>query len=155
MKLKDKVDTLLNDFLQTRTDLFLISCKVSPLNQIEIIIDGDEGVSVQDCLDCSRAVENNLDREEEDFELSVYSAGISNPLELPRQYHKNVGRDLKITKVDGVEVEGVLTESTEEYVVLEWKERRPKQIGKGKETVELKEQIPYNDIKKAIIIIKF
>lgn len=92
MSLEQKVNLLLNDFLQTRTDLFLISCKISPLNQIEIIIDGDEGVSIQDCLDCSRAVENNLDREEEDFELSVLSAGISNPLQTTRQYIKNIGR---------------------------------------------------------------
>lgn len=155
MSLEQKVNLLLNDFLQTRTDLFLISCKISPSNQIEIIIDGDAGVSIQDCLDCSRAVENNLDREEEDFELSVLSAGVSNPLQVTRQYVKNIGRDLKVVDADGKEVEGELIAATDDGITLRWEERRPKEIGKGKETVEVEREILYSEIKKALVIIKF
>ncbi len=155
MTLEGKVNLLLGEFLQTRTDLFLISCKVSPTNQIEVIIDGDEGVSIQDCLDCSRAIENNLDREEADFELSVYSAGATSPLQISRQYIKNIGRELKVITAEEKEISGVLEKADEEEIELSWKERRPKEKGKGKETVEVKEQIPYNKIKKATIIIKF
>ncbi|MDR2123064.1 MAG: ribosome assembly cofactor RimP [Flavobacteriaceae bacterium] len=155
MTLEGKVNLLIEEFLQTRTDLFLISCEISSSNKIEVTIDGDEGISIQDCLDCSRAIENNLDREEEDFELSVYSAGVFNPLQQPRQYKKNIGRDLTVTTTEGTERKGTLTEADEEGIALTWKERRPKEKGKGKETVELKEQIPYENIKKAIISIKF
>jgi ribosome maturation factor RimP len=155
MTIEQKVNILLEKFLQTRQDLFLISCKVSSAGQIEIIIDGDENISIQDCLDCSRAIENNLDREEEDFELSVYSAGISAPLQLPRQYKKNIGRNLQVTAIDGKEINGAITEADEEKITLLWSERRPKEKGKGKETVEFKKQIPYGKIKKAIITIKF
>lgn len=155
MTLEEKINVLLEDFLQTRTDLFLISCKISKTNKIEVTIDGDNGVSVQDCLDCSRAIENNLDREEEDFELSVYSYGIDNPLLYPRQYLKNKGRELKIITIENRELNGTIIEADEEKVDLIWKERRAKERGKGNVTIEVKEQIPYNDIKRATINIKF
>ena len=155
MALEEKVNLLLEEFLNTRTDLFLISCKVSQTNKIEIIIDGDDGVSIQDCLDCSRAVENNLDREEEDFELLVYSYGISNPLLNSRQYLKNKGRELNIITAENREINGTIMGADEEKVVLTWKERRPKEKGKGKETVEVKEELLYSNIKRATINIKF
>ncbi|MDR3272457.1 MAG: ribosome assembly cofactor RimP [Flavobacteriaceae bacterium] len=151
---EEKIKLLLRDFFDARPDLFLISCKISPDNKIEIVIDGDEHVSIQDCLDCSRAVENHLDRDEEDFELSVLSAGLSSPLQIPRQYRKNIGEELEVTLAEK-KISGTLTEADDESISLEWTERRPKAVGKGKETVELKEKILYNDIKKAIIIIKF
>lgn len=155
MALEEKVNVLLEEFLQTRADLFLISCKVSQTNKIEVTIDGDEGVSVQDCLDCSRAIENNLDREEEDFELSVYSYGVTNPLLYPRQYVKNKGRDLQIITIENRELNGTIVDADEEKVVLTWKERRAKEVGKGKVTIEVKEEIFYSNIKRATINIKF
>lgn len=154
MSLDKKVEFLLDEFLDTRTDLFLIAKKISKDNRIEIIIDGDQDVSIQDCLDCSRAIENNLDREEEDFELSVLSSGLSNPLTLPRQYIKNIGRELKITLEDKT-IEGKILNANEEEFVLQWEERRPKLIGKGKETIRVEEKINYNNIKKAEIVLKF
>lgn len=155
MTLEEKVNLFLGNFLEIRPDLFLISCKISPANKIEVIIDGDENVSIQDCLDCSRAIENNLDREEEDFELSVSSSGISSPLQFPRQYKKNIGREIKIITLEDKEITGVIKEATEDGVFLVWKERRPKEKGKGKETVELEEFILYKNIKKAIISLNF
>ena len=149
-----RVRQLLGDFFDKRPDLFMISCKISPDSKIEIVIDGDKSVSIQDCLDCSRAVENHLDREEEDFELSVLSAGLSNPLQLPRQFRKNIGQELETVLADR-KINGTLTDADDESITLEWTERRPKAVGKGKETVGLKEKIFYNDIEKAVIIIKF
>lgn len=154
MFLKDKVESLIEKFLQERADVFLISCKVSADNKIEVIIDGDEGISIQDCLQCSRAIENNLDREEEDFALSVYSAGVTNPLILPRQYKKNLGRELKVFLEEGKEINGVLEQVKEDKITLTWKERIPKEKGKGKVTVELREEIEIQNIQKATINIK-
>lgn len=154
MALKDKVAALVETALQERPHLFLIDLTVGADNKINLTIDGDNGVTLQDCIDMSRAVEHNLDREEEDFALEVASAGAASPLKLPRQYKKNVGRTLKVTTQDG-EIEAELTDATDEAAILEWTAREPKKIGKGKETVAKKAEIPYGDIKQAVVVIKF
>lgn len=150
-----KVEELLQVFLDERTDLFLIDLKVSSGNDIVVILDGDEGVTLQDCLDASRAIENNLDREEEDFSLQVMSAGLSEPLTLPRQYAKNIGRALAITTKDGKSVKGELSSTDENGIVLLHKYRKPKEVGKGKVDAVEEIKINYPDIAKAVIEIKF
>ena len=90
MDFRKKVEELLSEFLKEREDLFLIDLKISASDDITVILDGDNGVSLQDCLDASRAIEFNMDREEHDFSLQVMSAGLSEPLSTPRQFQKNV-----------------------------------------------------------------
>lgn len=155
MSFKDKVQHLLNSALEEREDLFLIDLKISEGNKINVVIDGDNGVNLQDCIDVSRAIEHNLDREEEDFSLEVASAGAASPLRLVRQFKKNIGRKLKVKKNSGGEIEAEITAADEEGITLEWKAREPKKIGKGKETVAKKEVLPYAEIKEATVIISF
>ena len=155
MMFKEKVEELLNSFLQTREDLFLIDLKISAANDIPVILDGDKGVSIQDCLDASRAVENNLDREEQDFSLQVMSAGLTEPLTLPRQYQKNIGREVEITFNEGEKLKGELVRADATSVTLLLRYRKPKDIGKGKIDVEEERSIPLSEIKKALIVIKF
>lgn len=152
--MEEKVEKLLDKALEENPSLFLISLTISGNNQIQIIIDGDEGVSVQNCIDVSRAIEHNLDREEEDFSLEVLSAGVSEPLTQKRQYVKNVGRDLKV-KTEENTTEGTLVEVTDEGVKLEWKTREPKPTGKGKITVKKEAEIPFSEIVEAKVMIKF
>jgi len=154
MALKDKVEALVAAALAERTDLFLIDLTVGKDNKIILTIDGDNGVTLQDCIDMSRAVEHNLDREEEDFALEVASAGAASPLKQPRQFKKNIGRTLLIKTAEG-EIEAPLVDATDEVAVLEWTAREPKKIGKGKETVTKRAEIPYGDIKQAVVVIKF
>ena len=94
--MKEKVKKLLDKALEDNKSLYLIEFKISEGNQIKVIIDGDQGVTVNDCIAVSRAIEHNIDREETDFSLDVASAGVSEPLSMPRQYKKNVGRILKL-----------------------------------------------------------
>ena len=94
MTFKSKVQEVLDVALAEREHLFLIDLSINDANKISIILDGDFGVNLQDCIDVSRAVENNLDREEQDFSLEVASAGVSSPLKGIRQYKKNKGRTL-------------------------------------------------------------
>lgn len=155
MELKTRVEELLQEFLQTRSDLFLVDLKVSVASDITIILDGDQGVSIQDCLDASRAIEFNIDREEQDFSLQVMSAGLSEPLTLPRQFQKNVGRDLEILLEDTTKVQGELASVDDEKITLILRYRKPKDIGKGKVDVEEEREIPYSEIKKALVVIKF
>lgn len=155
MELKTRVEELLQAFLQTRPDLFLVDLKVSVASDITIILDGDQGVSIQDCLDASRAIEFNIDREEQDFSLQVMSAGLSEPLTLPRQFQKNVGRDLEILLEDTTKIQGELASVDDEKITLILRYRKPKEVGKGKVDVEEEREIPYSEIKKALVVIKF
>lgn len=155
MEFRKNIETLLNDFLQTREDLFLIDLKFSAGDDITVILDGDNGVSVQDCLDASRAIEFNMDREEHDFSLQVMSAGLSEPLSIPRQFHKNIGREIEVLLNDSAEIEGELAKVDEEKITLVLRYRKPKEVGKGKVDVEEEKEIPYSDIKKALVVLKF
>ena len=148
------VKSLLEEALSERKDLFLIDFSVNGENAITIIIDGDQGVKVEDCMFISRAIEHNIDREEHDFALEVMSSGAAAPLTLPRQYPKHIGRTLGV-KTATQNIEGVLTEANEDEITLEWKAREPKPVGKGKVTVNKKENIAYKDIVEAKVIIKF
>ena len=155
MEFRKKIEDLLNEFLSTREDLFLIDLKFSAGDDITVILDGDNGVSVQDCLDASRAIEFNMDREEHDFSLQVMSAGLSEPLVTPRQFNKNLGRDIEVMLQDSSEIEGELVDVDEEKITLVLRYRKPKEVGKGKEDVEEGREIVYSDIKKALVAIKF
>ena len=152
--LQERVENLLEEAFQEYNSLFLISLNISDQNHILIVIDGDEGVSVDDCIAVSRKIENNLDREEEDFSLEVASSGVSEPLKFPRQYQKNIGRKLEVnTKTDNFA--GNLTDVNEDGIVLSWKAKEPKPIGKGKVTVDKEAKIAFQEIEKAKVVITF
>ncbi|WP_395048151.1 ribosome assembly cofactor RimP [Flavobacterium sp.] len=154
MTFKEKVKELLEQGLAEYPSLFLIDLNINDANKIIITLDGDNGVQLQDCINISRAIDNNLDREEVDFALEVASAGVSLPLKLVRQYKKNIGRTLKI-KTASQTIEALLLEVSDEDITVEWSSREPKKIGKGKETVVHNEKIAYADIQEAIVIIIF
>ena len=155
MEFRKRIDELLNEFLETRKDLFLIDLKISAGDDITVILDGDNGVSLQDCLDASRAIEFNMDREEHDFSLQVMSAGLSEPLSTPRQFGKNIGRDIEVMLEDSSKIEGELSKVDDEKITLTLRYRKPKDIGKGKVDVEEEKEISYSEIKKALVVIKF
>ena len=100
------------------TDKFLVDLYISKNNCINVSIDGDNGITIDDCIALSRYIESHLNRDEEDFELNVASAGLDSPLKLIRQYKKNVGRGLKVEITDGSIRQGELLEATDEKIVL-------------------------------------
>lgn len=149
---KDKVKTLLDDALNEDESLFLIDFSVGADQHVKVVLDGDNGVTLEDCMKVSRAIEHNLDRDEHDFSLEVTSAGAASPLTLPRQYPKNIGRKLKV-KTENDTFEGNLAEVKDEGIVLQWKTREPKPIGKGKHTVQKEANIDFSDISEAKVIV--
>jgi len=155
MDFRAKVEQLVHEFLETRKDLYLVDLKISAGDDITVILDGDEGLSLQDCLDASRAIEYNLDREEHDFSLQVMSPGLSEPLKLPRQFKKNMGREIEVLLNSDEKIQGEVVAVNDEKVTVVLRYRRPKLIGKGKEDVVENKEIPYADIKKALVVIKF
>ncbi|MUP44537.1 ribosome assembly cofactor RimP [Gramella sp. BOM4] len=152
--LKEKVEKLASKVFEENKSLFLISLEVNSGNHIKVVLDGDQGVSVNDCITVSRAIEHNLDREEEDFSLEVTSAGVSEPLLMLRQYKKNIGRRLKV-KTENDKFEGDLEAADDNEIKLSWKAREPKPVGKGKHTVEKEVVLPYSEIVEAKVKITF
>lgn len=131
------------------TDKFLVDLKVTSDNRIYVAIDGDNGIVIDDCIALSRTIEASLDRDKEDFELNVASAGADSPLKLPRQYRKNVGRDIHVLTFDGETVEGLLADADDQQFTVRPNGRKKK----GEAPVE--RTFVYGDINEAKIIIKF
>lgn len=154
MTFKEKVNALVEEALSERPSVFLIDLTITDAFKIIVSLDGDHGVALQDCIDISRAIESNLDREEQDFSLEVASVGVGSPLKMIRQYKKNVGRTL-IVKTGAEIIEAELVEANDVFIILSWKAREPKKVGKGKETVQKELQLPYTDIKEAIVTVTF
>ena len=154
MTFKDKVNDLLTQVLLDKPSIFLIDFTITDSFKIIVNIDGDKGVDLQDCIDVSRAIDSKLDREEQDFSLEVASVGVGSPLKMVRQYKKNVGRTL-IVKLQTQTIEAELVEANDDFIILSWQVREPKKIGKGKETVQKRQEIPYTDIKEAIVTVTF
>ncbi len=153
MTLKDRVTELVLTALETRKDLFLIEYTVTPDQKIKVFIDGDKGVQLQDCIDISRHIEHQLDREEYDFSLEVASAGVGSNLKKVRQYQNNIGRKLRV-EIEGVKpLEGTLVKADKNTFTLMWKQREPKPIGKGKITVTKEETLSYDAIASAIVLV--
>ena len=151
---QETVKNLVVEALEENERLFLIDLKFLPANKIVVVVDGDDGVPLKECVRISRHVEHNLDREAEDFSLEVTSPGATEPLVNKRQYRKHIGRTLKVT-TETQKYEGVLTNYTDEEIQLEWKTREPKPVGKGKTTVVKTATIKYEDINKAKVKIIF
>lgn len=151
---QQKVAELLQEALDENPALFLIELKFLKDNRIKVIVDGDSGIPLSECVRISRNIEHNLDREEVDFALEVTSPDIAHPLKVKRQYKKNLTRTLKV-KTQNEEFEGVLNEVTDEKITLHWKVREPKPVGKGKHTVEKTAEISFNEIVEAKVKIIF
>jgi len=153
MSFKEQVEQLVKTALDENPTLFLIDLTIGGDNTIRILLDGDEGVSLKSCMEVSRKIEHNLDREENDFSLEVSSCGVGSPLTLPRQFKKNVDRKLEVTDSEDKLVQGTLITVTEDSFTLEWKAREPKPIGKGKVTVTKTKEFKYGSFKNAKVIV--
>ena len=112
---KEEIVQLAQGFLEGK-DQFIVKLTIGTDNRISIYIDGDHGVTIDDCVSLSRLIENTFDREEEDYELNVSSAGIDQPYSHIRQYRKNIGRTVEINKLDGTTVRGIL-EAVDEHKI--------------------------------------
>lgn len=153
MNFKEKVETLVQEALVENPSLFLIDLTVGGDNSIRVLLDGDQGVTLEACMQVSRKVEHNLDREENDFSIEVSSCGVGSSLTIPRQFKKNVSRKLEVTDREDKQVQGTLVEATDTSFTLQWKAREPKPIGKGKVTVTKTREFQYGQYNSAKVIV--
>jgi ribosome maturation factor RimP len=141
---KEKIENIVNEYLNGK-EIFLVSVKITKNNNITVAIDGDKGVIVDDCVSVSKEIESEMNRDEEDFELTVTSFGLEESFNMIRQYKKNVGETVEVSLLEGEKVIGVLKEADDEKIIVEKKVK--------KETEQ--HSIPYKDINKTKLIIKF
>lgn len=132
------------------SELFVVDVKVSTSNEIELLIDSDQSVSIDSCIELSRAIEALLDRETEDFELTVASAGIGQPLKVFRQYQKLVGKLVEVVLRNGMKIVAVLRDATPETITLAYTEKVVVEGKKKKEIVEVVRGYALAEIKSTI-----
>ena len=129
------------------TDLFVVECTSTPGNEIELTIDSDTSVGIDACAELSRAVEVELDREEEDFSLTVMSAGIGSELRTLRQYRKLVGRSVEVLLTSGIKILAKLDEVSENDITLSYEEKQAVEGKKKKQLVTVTRTYPFAEIK--------
>jgi ribosome maturation factor RimP len=138
-----------------RDKSFLVDVSVNAMNKIRVTIDNIDGLAINECVNMSRFIENQLDRETEDFELEVTSPGLDQPFKVFRQYEKNIGREVEVKLNDGQKIEGKLIAANENAIDLEQITKEKKEDGKGKQLVTRHLNFPFDTIKETRIIIKF
>ncbi len=145
------VEKLVGPLLQD--DIFLVSIKIKPINNIKIYLDADGGLGIEKCIKINRALYKIMEEmgmyPDGDFSLEVSSPGVDEPLKLLRQYKKNVGRNVEVMMQDDTKKEGKLLGVTEEAITIEYIE------GKGKKAVIQKLDINFDDIKHTRVLTKF
>ncbi len=153
MNIEKRVKELVEEKIADRPDLFLVDVKMHSNGKLIILVDGDKGIGISDCVAISRHVGFHLEEEntiEAAYNLEVSSPGIDTPLTLLRQYAKNVNRDLAIKMADGAKREGKLSAITEDAIVIEEKIKE-----KGKKAEVIESVIPINQITETKVLISF
>ena len=153
MQVEKRVAALVEEKIADRPELFLVEVKMLPNNKLIIHVDGDEGISIQDCVAISRHVGFHLEEEnaiEQAYNLEVSSPGVGEPLKLIRQYNKNIGRTVSIKLKEGLKKEGKLLAVTENNLQIEESVKE-----KGKKAVAVQTDVPFNDIIETSVLISF
>ncbi len=119
------------------------------------MVDSDTGISINQIVELSRHIDQNLDRESEDFELSVFSAGLSEPFTMVRQYKKNIDTDIELLLSNGQKMNGLLTTVDDQGINLEVTTKEKAEGSKKKELVTRIHHFEYSEIKEAKKILKF
>ena len=151
---KERVESIINECIDPEKE-FVVELTISANNSILVLLDSDDGISIDRCVKVSKAIEQDLDRDEEDFEIEVSSAGLSLPLKVVRQFIKNQGRTLSGISNDGEKLTGKLICANENEFTIEVEEMVKLEGKKRKELVIRSVTFAYNDVKSATIVISF
>ena len=151
---KEIVRQAVEDFTK-ESEIFLVSVEIKPGNVIVVEIDSDSSVGIDDCIALNKFIESKLDRDIEDYELEVGSAGISQPFKILRQYQKNIGNEVEVLTKAGKKLQGVLKDANPENMVLTVEKQEKPEGSKRKVTVEEDLTFTYEEIKYTKYLIRF
>jgi len=149
-----QIEDLILDKLE-EDGVFVVDLSVSTSNKISVTLDSEKGIPISYCVDISRLIEHNLDREKEDFALEVSTAGLDQPLKLPRQYKKNVGREVEVMTNDDVKLKGKLIEADDAGFTVETEEKVKIEGKKKKELKIIPHKFNFEDVKYVKIVVSF
>lgn len=147
MILKERITDFINKYLEG-SDKFLVEIKVSPGDKISVFVDGERGITIDDCKMLTRVIESAFNRDDEDFDLTVSSAGADTPMKMPRQYPKHIGRTLEIRMKTDEIITGKLSSAVQEAIVLELPANK-------KEKQKQHTTIPFSEIKEGKVVLSF
>ena len=150
----EEIKNITKTILEPR-GLFLVDLKISKENVIEIFIDALNGVNIQTCIEVSREIETHMNREEEDFELTVSSAGIGYPFKVEQQYEKNLTKTVEVKLKEGGKQEGLLKAFDAQSVTIEYEEKKVVEGSKKKQLVKTEKIINREEIKEIKDVVKF
>lgn len=148
------ISLIVGEWLEGK-DYFLVDVTVSPDGSIVVEIDHADGVWIEDCVDLSRYIESKLDRDREDYELEVGSAGIGQPFKVIQQYHTHIGKEVEVLTKAGRKLKGVLKKAGEQDFVIGIQKKIKAEGAKRPELVEEEETLPYGEIKYTKYLISF
>mgnify|MGYP000872866759 FL=1 len=151
---KELIKDITEKYLEGTT-MFLVDVVVKPGNAIVVEVDSDEGVCIDDCIALSRNIESHLDRDAEDFELEVGSAGITSPLKIPRQYKKNIDNEVEVLTKKGQKLSGVLKSCDDNSFVITVTKMVKPDGGKKKVAVDEDFSFVYQEQKHTKYLIRF
>ncbi|RHP65164.1 ribosome assembly cofactor RimP [Bacteroides sp. OF04-15BH] len=151
---KNIVRQIVEEWLQDK-DYFLVDVSVSNDNRIVVEIDHAEGVWIEDCVELSRFIESKLDREKEDFELEVGSAGIGQPFKVHQQYVNHLGKDVEVLTLDGKKYQGELHEVNDDTFSILRQVKKKEEGSKRPRLVDELVTFSYDEIKYTKYLISF
>ena len=151
---KVKIQDIISETVKEK-EAFIVDLSISSSNKINILIDSDKGFTIDDCVEVSRIVENEFDRDVEDFELEVSSAGLSEPFKVKEQYKKNLSNDVETITKEGIKIKGVLSDVTDTDFEIEESKMVKVEGKKKKQNVIEKRRFAYDQVKSTKIVIKF
>ena len=151
---RNVVSGIVNEWLEDK-DYFLVDVSVTPDDKIVVEIDHAEGVWIDDCVELSRFIESKLDREEEDYELEVGSAGIGQPFKVLQQYLIHIGKEVEVLTREGKKLEGVLKDANEENMTVTIQKKVKLEGSKRPKMVEEDVTYKYDEIKYTKYLISF
>ena len=149
----EKIEEFIDDFVQKWPEIFLVEVKIAPGNKITVLMDSDQGLTIENCTVINKALYHHIEETQlfgtHNFSLEVSSFGVGTPLKLLRQYQKNTGRTVEVILKDGSRVEGTLIAADEDSISIEEK------TGKGNKMTKKITTILFNQIKHTTVLITF
>jgi ribosome maturation factor RimP len=148
-----QITALVEKIIAESEDVFLVSVRIKPVNNIKIFVDADNGINIDRCVKINRSMYKTIEEEawypDGNFSLEVSSPGVDEPLLLPRQFKKNIGRSVAVTLLDESKLEGKMTEANDSGILIEYTE------GKNKKAVVINKVLAFEEIKQVIVQISF
>lgn len=137
------------------TALFVVDIAVEPGNRIVVELDSPTAVDIDSCVAVTRKIESVFDRDVEDYELEVGSAGLTSPLRVKAQYDKNIGNQVEVLTRDGRKLKGTLVAATDDGFTIETPVK-VKPEGAKRPVIEMQPQtFDYGDCKSVRYVIDF